>query len=91
MRTIFATLVEVDLAELCITSNAMMTNDTPPANAFTLSDVPGVAVVVERAVGRSARGRGKSPRPSATIRNIPTSRRDAQALREWEAMRPAAE
>src|SRR5207248_9129457 len=42
---IFNTLFDVDLAEVCITSNAMATNDGPPAGAFTLPDVPGVAVV----------------------------------------------
>jgi len=29
----------------------MRFEDTPPANAFSLSNVPGVAVVVEKAVG----------------------------------------
>ncbi|MGH7001138.1 MAG: isoleucine--tRNA ligase, partial [Stellaceae bacterium] len=41
----------VDAAELCITSAAGFVAGTPPAGAFTLSDVPGVAVVVERAPG----------------------------------------
>jgi len=41
----------VDPAELCITSAAAFASGTPPAGAFTLSDVPGVAVVVERAPG----------------------------------------
>jgi isoleucyl-tRNA synthetase len=89
---IFATLVEVDLAELCITSNAMMTNDTAPASAFTLSDVPGVAVVVERAVGKKC---ARSWKISPTVGDDPqypdVTPRDAQALREWNAMRPAAE
>ncbi|MDE1967941.1 MAG: isoleucine--tRNA ligase [Alphaproteobacteria bacterium] len=47
-RTAFA---GVDAAELCITSAAAFAVGTPPAGAFTLPDVPGVAVVVERAPG----------------------------------------
>ena len=40
----------------------------------------------------NARARGKSSPPSAPIREYPdVSPRDAQALREWEAMRKAAE
>ena len=50
-KTIFDTLFDVDLAEVCITSNAMVTNATSPSDAFTLGDVPGVAVVVEKAQG----------------------------------------
>src|SRR4029077_14010738 len=48
---IFNTLFDIDLAEVCITSNAMATNDDAPESAFTLADVLGVAVVVEKAVG----------------------------------------
>src|SRR4030088_751967 len=50
-KNIFNTLFDIDLAEVCITSNAMATNDDAPAGAFTLGDVQGVAVVVEKAVG----------------------------------------
>ncbi|HKR20570.1 MAG TPA: isoleucine--tRNA ligase [Stellaceae bacterium] len=41
----------VDAAELCITSAAAFAAGAPPPGAFTLPDVPGVAVVVERAPG----------------------------------------
>ncbi|MGD0851593.1 isoleucine--tRNA ligase, partial [Bradyrhizobium sp.] len=50
-QNIFSTLFDVDLAEVCITSNAMVTNDDAPADAFRLTDVSGVAVVVEKAQG----------------------------------------
>src|SRR4029078_5374842 len=50
-KNISNTLFDVDLAEICIPSNAMATNEDAPAGAFTLPDVPGVAVVVEKAVG----------------------------------------
>src|SRR5205823_7186753 len=50
-KKIFETLFDVDLAEVFITSNAMVTDEDPPPAAFRLNDVPGVAVVVEKAVG----------------------------------------
>jgi isoleucyl-tRNA synthetase len=46
-----ALLDGVDLAELCITSAAQVSVDSVPADAFTLPDVPGVAVVVTGAPG----------------------------------------
>jgi isoleucyl-tRNA synthetase len=41
----------LDFAEICITSAATLTTAPPPAGAFTLADVPGVAVVVALAPG----------------------------------------
>jgi isoleucyl-tRNA synthetase len=86
-KAIFDILFDVDLAEVCITSNAMVTNDDPPADAFTLNDVPGVAVVVERAVGTKC---ARSWKILPTVGDDPdypdVSPRDAQALREWKAL-----
>src|SRR6202162_4914294 len=36
-KKIFDTLIDVDLAEVCITSNAMVTNDEAPSGAFRLN------------------------------------------------------
>jgi isoleucyl-tRNA synthetase len=44
-------LREVDLAELCITSEATARAGTPPEGAFTLPDVAGVGVMVTPASG----------------------------------------
>jgi isoleucyl-tRNA synthetase len=86
-KAIFDALFDVDLAEVCITSNAMVTNDNPPAGAFTLNDVPGVAVVVERAVGiKCARSWKILPDVGADPDYPDVSPRDAQALREWKAL-----
>jgi isoleucyl-tRNA synthetase len=41
----------VDPAELFIVSDATFVTGTPPDGAFSLADVPGIAVVVERASG----------------------------------------
>src|SRR5262249_53345603 len=86
-KAIFATLFDVDLAEVCITSNAMVSNDTPPAGAFTLSDVRGVAVVVEQAVGtKCARSWKILPTVGEDPEYPDVSPRDALALREWKAL-----
>jgi isoleucyl-tRNA synthetase len=84
---IFRTLFDVDLAEICITSNAMVTNDDAPADAFRLSDVAGVAVVVEKAVGTKC---ARSWKILPTVGEDPdypdVTPRDARALREWKAL-----
>jgi isoleucyl-tRNA synthetase len=84
---IFNTLFDIDLAEVCITSNAMATNDDAPESAFTLADVPGVAVVVEKAVGtKCARSWKILPTVGEDAEYPDVSPRDAQALREWKAL-----
>src|SRR5712672_3564930 len=86
-KNIFATLFDIDLAEVCITSNAMATNDDAPADAFRLNEVPGVAVVVEKAVGtKCARSWKILPTVGEDAEYPDVSPRDAQALREWKAL-----
>jgi isoleucyl-tRNA synthetase len=84
---IFRTLFDVDLAEICITSNAEATNDDAPAGAFRLPDVANVAVVVEKAVGTKC---ARSWKILPTVGEDPdypdVSPRDAKALREWKAL-----
>ena len=86
-RATLATLFDVDLAEVCITSNHEVQEDEPPAGAFRLHDVPGVAVVVEKAQGRKC---ARSWKILPTVGDDPeypdVSPRDAQALREWKAL-----
>jgi isoleucyl-tRNA synthetase len=86
-KKIFDTLFDADLAEICITSNAMVTNEDPPAGAFRLNEVPGVAVVVEKAVGTKCARSWKILPSVGEDREYPdVSPRDAQALREWKAL-----
>jgi isoleucyl-tRNA synthetase len=86
-KAIFDTLFDVDLAEVFITSNAMATNEDAPANAFRLNEVPGVAVVVEKAVGAKCARSWKILPTVGEDREYPdVSPRDAQALREWKAL-----
>ena len=89
---LFAAAVDVDLAELCITSGAVLVEGDGPAEAFRLADVPGVAVVPHLAEGRKcARSWKISPAVGLDPQFPDVTPRDAQALREWEAMRRAAE
>jgi isoleucyl-tRNA synthetase len=86
-KKIFDTLFDIDLAEVCITSNAMVTNADAPADAFRLNEVPGVAVVVEKAVGtKCARSWKILPTVGEDPEYPDVSPRDAQALREWKAL-----
>jgi isoleucyl-tRNA synthetase len=86
-KKIFDTLFDVDLAEVSITSNAMVTNQDPPAAAFRLNDVPGVAVIVEKAVGiKCARSWKILPTVGEDPEYPDVSPRDAKALREWKAL-----
>jgi len=86
-RKMLATLFDVDLAEVCITSNYEVQEDEAPAGAFRLDSVPGVAVVVEEAQGRKC---ARSWKILPTVGDDPeypdVSPRDAQALREWKAL-----
>jgi len=83
---LFATLFDIDLAEVCITSNAMVSNADAPAGAFRLNEVSGVAVVVEPAAGRKcARSWKILPDVGSDPEYPDVSPRDARALREWKA------
>src|SRR6188768_780318 len=89
---LFEAVPDIDLAEVCITSAATLVNDEGPAKAFRSPEVSGVAVIVNLAEGR------KCARSWKILTNIgadpqypDVSPRDAQALREWEATRKAAE
>ena len=85
-------VLDIDLAEVCITSAATLVEDEGPADAFRLPDVPGVAVMPNLAEGTKC---ARSWKILTTIGADPdypdVSPRDAKALREWETMRKAAE
>ena len=86
-KTIFNTLFDIDLAEVCITSNAMVSSEDTPADAFRLSDVADVAVVVEKAAGKKcARSWKILPTVGEDAEYPDVSPRDAKALREWKAL-----
>ncbi len=91
-RDLFDAVVDVDLAEVCITSGAQLLEGEGPPNAFRLPEVPFVSVVPQRAEGRKcARSWKISPAVGEDPQFPDVTPRDAQALREWEAVRRAAE
>jgi isoleucyl-tRNA synthetase len=92
-----AAVRDIDMAEVSITSAASLVNDLvsdkePPPEAFRLDDVPGVAVEVRLAEGKKC---ARSWKILPTVGSDPeypdVSPRDAKALREWDAVRRAAE
>ncbi|MHC2435616.1 isoleucine--tRNA ligase [Bradyrhizobium sp. USDA 4451] len=86
-RAMLATLFGIDLAEVCITSNYEVRDGEAPTGAFRLDAVPGVAVVVEKAVGtKCARSWKILPTVGVDPEYPDVSPRDAQALREWKAL-----
>jgi len=86
-RQTLGTLFDVDLAEVCITSNYEVREGEAPAGAFRLNDVPNVAVVVEKAAGKKcARSWKILPTVGEDAEYPDVSPRDASALREWKAM-----
>ncbi|MGB9411470.1 MAG: class I tRNA ligase family protein, partial [Pseudolabrys sp.] len=89
---LYEAVVDCDLAEACITSAATLVRDERPGGAFHLPEVAGVAVVPNLAEGKKC---ARSWKILTTIGADPdypdVSPRDAQALREWEATRKAAE
>ncbi|MEF3366877.1 isoleucine--tRNA ligase [Methylocystis sp. 9N] len=77
----------VDFAEICIVSDIRIETGEGPAEAFRLSDVPGVAVVPSRATGVKCARSWKYFDPATAEADHPdVTPRDAQALRELAAL-----
>jgi len=91
-ENLFEAVADVDLAEVCITSAATLVKHDGPADSFRLPDVNGVAVVPNLAEGRKCARSWKITNAVGEDPQFPdVTPRDAQALREWEVMRKAAE
>jgi len=89
---LFTAIVGVDLAEICITSAALLVEGAGPAEAFRITEVPGVAVVPQLATGKKCARSWKISTAVGSDTQYPeVTPRDAQALREWDALRRAAE
>ena len=86
-----AALHGVDLAEIAITSGAELLTGRSPENAFRLDDVPGVAVVFARAKGTKCARSWKILTEVGSDPEFPElSRRDAAAVRQFDARRAEA-
>jgi isoleucyl-tRNA synthetase len=82
----------VDMAEVCITSDAKIESGEGPKDAFRMPEVPGVAVVPARAEGTKCARSWKISTAVGTDKEYPdVTPRDADALREFHAARKAAE
>ncbi|KQU65778.1 isoleucine--tRNA ligase [Aminobacter sp. DSM 101952] len=80
----------IDLAEISITSDLVISHGDVPADAFALREVPGVAVVVEKADGRGLVKCARSWRYTGDVGSdaafADVSARDAAALHELQAL-----
>jgi isoleucyl-tRNA synthetase len=89
---LYEAVLDTDLAEVCITSGATLAADAGPDSAFRLAEVQGVAVIIDLAEGTKC---ARSWKISTAVGSDPqypeVTPRDAQALREWDALRKAAE
>jgi isoleucyl-tRNA synthetase len=89
-HNLMGALVGVDLAEVAITSAITITDAPAPADAFTLPEVAGVAVVVALAEGRKCQRSWRITRDVGSDPAYPElSARDAAAMREIDGERGA--
>lgn len=85
-KTISEAMNGIDLAEISITSQALLREEEAPEEAFTLDDVSGVAVVPEKAEGEKCQRSWKILPDIGADPSFPElSPRDAAAVREWDA------
>ena len=91
-RTLLAALDGIDFAQVCITSGIEIVDGKAdwPAEAFTLPDVFGVAVVPQKAADLGLRKCARSRRYTSDVGADPSypdlSARDAAAIREIDGM-----
>ncbi|MER9236299.1 isoleucine--tRNA ligase [Mesorhizobium sp. M0622] len=85
-----AAIADVDMAEMAITSDLVIAHGKASAGGFTLDDVKGVAVVVEKAEDRGLVKCARSWRYTADVGLDPefpdVSARDAAVLHELKAL-----
>ncbi len=86
-----AALEHIDVAELCITSQATVKNQTPPPDAFTVEKYDGLGVVFQKAEGKKCQRCWKILPDVGTDPDYPDlSARDADAVRWHLKNRKAA-
>jgi isoleucyl-tRNA synthetase len=82
----------LDLAEIAITSGASVLSGKGPEGTFRLDEVPGVAVVFARAKGTKCARSWKILEDVGADPEFPElSPRDAEAVRQFDALKVAAE
>ncbi|TPN59343.1 hypothetical protein, partial [Mesorhizobium sp. B1-1-5] len=85
-----AAISDVDMAEMAITSDLVIAHGEAQQGAFTLEDVKGIAVVIEKAEDRGLVKCARSWRYTADVGQDPAfpdvSARDAAVLHELNAL-----
>ncbi|QYK45510.1 MAG: isoleucine--tRNA ligase [Xanthobacteraceae bacterium] len=90
-KELFEACKGIDMAEVCITSDAKIEGGEGPQDAFRMPEVAGVAVVPVRAEGTKCARSWKISKLVGADKEYPdVTPRDAQALREYHAARKAA-
>ncbi|MFC5386025.1 isoleucine--tRNA ligase [Aquamicrobium segne] len=89
-KALIEAIADIDLAEISITSDSVVRSKEAPASGFSLREVPGVAVIIEKASDRGLHKCARSWRYTADIGSDPAypdvSARDAAALHELQAL-----
>jgi isoleucyl-tRNA synthetase len=87
---LYAAVADIELADVSITSQATLSHENGPADAFRLDEVPGVAVVVTLAEGtRCARSWKVLPEVGSDPDYPDLTFRDAEAMREIDGRAPS--
>ncbi len=90
-KELFEACKGIDMAEVCITSDAKVEAGEGASDAFRMPEVPGVAVVPVRAEGTKCARSWKISKLVGSDKEHPdVTPRDADALREYHAARKAA-
>ena len=91
-EALFESIKAYDWAEIAITSQATLTKGEGPGDAFRLDEVPGVSVVPKMAEGnKCARSWKILPEVGSDADFPDLTPRDAEAVRQFDARRQAAE
>jgi isoleucyl-tRNA synthetase len=77
--------------DIFITSQARLTSDAGPAEAFSLPDIEGVSVVPKKAEGVKCARSWKIFDPATALPDFPgITARDAKAVMEWDKYQKSA-
>ncbi len=77
---------DLNMADICITSQIDIRNEMPPAEAFTLDDVKEVSVIPALAIGQKCRRSWKILPDVGSVEAYPDlSPRDAQAVSAYDS------
>jgi isoleucyl-tRNA synthetase len=91
-EALYENIKAYDWAEIAITSQAILTKGEGPSDAFALDEVPGVAVVPKLATGNKCARSWKILSEVGSDADFPDlTPRDAEAVRQFDARRQAAE